>query len=414
VRRSDERLSGRSSGPGRAGYVDAPLVVTWETTRACDLACVHCRADACADRDPEELDTPTARALMRQVAGFGERPPAFVFTGGDPLKRPDLMELVRYGRSLGLPVGVTPASTPLLTRETVERLAEAGVRRMALSLDGSTAERHDGFRGEAGSFRTVLRAAAHARRAELPLQINTTVTAGTASDLPEIARRVTDLGAVMWEVFFLVPVGRGARLEPLGPDEHEEVLTWLCRHQREAPYRIVTVEAPFYRRVARQLRARERQTSSGRARPAGGRKARHRPTGSTGDANGFVFVSYRGEVFPSGFLPLSAGNVRTGDLVEIYRNSRLFRALRDRDRLGGKCGRCEFRFLCGGSRARAFAAHGDPLAEDPFCPYVPEGSPRLSGPGRQVRRRGGTAGTVAGVSFVRIRSSDPDDPEPAR
>ena len=305
---------GRS--PGREGYVDRPIVVTWEVTQACDLACKHCRADAVPERAEGELSTAEGRAFLDQVKDFGEPHPVVVFTGGDPLKRPDLLELAEYGTGLGLPMAVTPASTPLLTREALERLAEVGVRRVALSLDGSTAGSHDGFRQEQGSFDIIHRAARDAADVGLPIQINTTVCQDTVDELPAIAGLVEELGAVMWEVFFLVPVGRGTALEALSPERHEEVLEWLYRTSREAPFRVITVEAPFYRRVGRQVEKREKaearargETVDGRDRPAG-------PRGSTGDGNGFVFVSHRGEVFPSGFLPLSGGNVRRESIVD--------------------------------------------------------------------------------------------------
>ena len=297
-----------------------------------------------------------------------------VFTGGDPLKRPDLLELIRHGTSLGLPMAVTPASTPLLTREVLERFSEAGVRRVALSLDGATPESHDGFRGETGSFEIIRRAARDAGELDLPIQINTTVCRDTVSELPAVAELVEELGAVMWEVFFLVPVGRGSVLDPLTPWQHEGVLEWLYRRQKEAPYRLITVEAPFYRRIGRQVEVEEKARRRARGEPVDGRSGRGgvAPQGSTGDGNGFVFVSHLGEIFPSGFLPVSGGNVRTDDIVDVYRDAPLFRWLRDKELLRGKCGGCEYRQVCGGSRARAFAVSGDWLQQDPFCPYLPK------------------------------------------
>jgi radical SAM protein len=357
--------------PGRNGYEDAPLVVTWEVTQACELACRHCRADACPGRHPGELDTSEGRALLDQVAGFGDPGPVVVFTGGDPLMRPDLLELARYGTDRGLRMAVTPASTSLLTRDVLERFRDAGIRRVALSLDGATAASHDGFRGEAGSFRIIREAARHAAELDLPIQINTTVCRDTAGELPAIADLVEEMGAVMWEVFFLVPVGRGSMLDALTPWRHEWLLEWLYRRQKAAPFRVITVEAPFYRRVGRQMEAKDKARRRARGETLDG-KGRSAPSGSTGDGNGFVFVSHLGEVFPSGFLPVSAGNVREDHLVELYRRSDLFRWLRDKDRLLGKCGACEFKQVCGGSRARAYAVHGDWLREDPFCPYIPD------------------------------------------
>lgn len=339
-------------------YRRAPRVVIWEVTRACPLRCAHCRAEAVRDRHPDELDTEEGRALIDQIAGFGTPPPVLVFSGGDPLQRPDLLELAGHARDRGLPTAVIPAPTSDVDRRTVRSLRDAGVARMALSLDGATADTHDAFRGEPGSFRAALEAAEHARSEGLPIQINTTVTRNTRDELPAVADRVEALGAVTWEVFFLVPLGRGARLEAPTPEETEETLEWLYRRQRSAPFRVVTVEAPMYRRIASRIEVAE-----------GGDSV---IAGTTSDGNGFVFVSHTGEVCPSGFLPVSGGDVREGDVVEIYREAPVFRDMRDPDRLKGKCGACEYRRLCGGSRARAWAVTGDWLESDPFCAYVPE------------------------------------------
>jgi radical SAM protein with 4Fe4S-binding SPASM domain len=336
-------------------YDETPLIVTWEVTQACALSCDHCRADAIEERHPEELSTTEGKALVDEVAGF-DPSPVLVFSGGDPLERPDLFELTAYATER-VPTAVTPAPTPALDRETVARFADAGVRRMALSLDGATAERHDAFRGEAGSFATVRRAAAWAAEEGLDMQVNTTVTAETVDDLPAIADLVADLGAVMWEVFFLVPLGRGGALDELDPARAELVLAWLHDHAREAPYRVITVEAPHYRRIATAR-------SDGDAH-----------VGSTRAGRGFVFVSHTGDVYPSGFLPVGVGNVRETPLSDLYREADLMQKLRDADEFTGPCGRCPHRRQCGGSRSRAFAATGDPLASDPLCEWVAEGLP---------------------------------------
>ncbi len=355
-----------SSGPSPHGELDfdrAPMVLTWEISQACALQCVHCRAEARPHRHPDELTTDEARAVIDRVADFEPRPPYLVFSGGDPLERPDLEELAAYAVSLGVQTAVTPASSPLLTRERLERLRDAGVVRIALSLDGATAEAHDGFRGEPGSFATIMQAATHAQELGLAVQVNSTVTRNTAGDFPRMAELVEEMGVVMWEVFFLVPVGRGAVLEALGPDETEGFLEWLAETQERVPFRIITVEAPHYRRIAHR-----------RARARGDRGAR---VGSTGDGKGFVFVSHTGEIYPSGFMSLSGGNVRQDDLVEVYRDAPLFRELRDPDGFRGKCGVCEYRSICGGSRARAWAVTGHHLESDPFCAYVPRQYQRM-------------------------------------
>ncbi|ELZ36350.1 radical SAM protein [Halorubrum saccharovorum DSM 1137] len=333
-----------------------PLVLIWEVTQACGLACRHCRADAKPARHPDELTTAEGKRLLDDAAAFGDGQ-LVVLSGGDPLARDDLLELVSYGDDRGLRMTITPSGTRSLTPDRVEALADAGVRRMALSLDGATRDIHDRFRGEE-SFESTLEAAEAASDAALPLQINTTVCAETVDELPAIRDRVRDLGAVLWSVFFLVPVGRGRILDPISPERAEAVMEWLHGVAESEPFGVKTTEAPFYRRVGIQSDGDE-----GAARRRGGITA----------GRGFAFVSHTGEAYPSGFLPESAGNVRDRSIVDIYRHSDLFESLREPDRLKGKCGACEFRRVCGGSRSRAFATTGDPLESDPLCPYVPEG-----------------------------------------
>jgi len=372
---------------------DRPFVLIWEVTRACELACEHCRAEATPERHPDELDTEAGKALLDQARAFGEGQ-LVVLSGGDPAARPDLLELVEYGTDVGLSMTVTPSGTESLTREVIEGLADAGVRRIALSIDGGSAEAHDGFRGEAGSYAATLRAAQQASEAGVPLQVNTTVCARTVDELPAIRELVADLDAALWSVFFLVPVGRGTVLEPVSPGRAEALMEWLHEVSGEESFGVKTTEAPHYRRVAIQRRraaAPEGAASGapgsggpgdeapGDGSPSGGRSSGRSgpggPSRRTGivAGDGFAFVSHTGEVFPSGFLPKSAGTVPQESLVDVYRNSDLFERLRDRDELRGKCGACEFRHVCGGSRSRAFAATGDPLGSDPLCAYVPEG-----------------------------------------
>ncbi|MFC7134244.1 MULTISPECIES: radical SAM protein [Salinibaculum] len=339
-----------TGGPGHGrDYDRTPLILTWEVTQACGLTCDHCRAEAQEERHPDELTTAEGEALIDDVASFGDPGPILVLSGGDPLERPDLFHLVEYATAQGIPTCVTPAPTDNLDRETVAQLADAGVRRIALSLDGATAAAHDGFRGEEGSYEAVFRTARQAREVGLPIQINTTVTAATVDSLPDIADIVADLGAAMWEVFFLVPVGNGTDLEPLSPPASVELMEWLYERQRGAPFRLITVEAPHYRVVAQQVDSDAR-------------------VGSTRAGRGFLFVSHTGEVYPSGFLPRSAGSVREASVVDVYRESQLLRSLRDADGFAGRCGTCPHRSVCGGSRSRAYAAHGDALASDPLCP----------------------------------------------
>jgi radical SAM protein len=348
----------------------APRLVYWEATRACELACVHCRAEAIPHRHPLELSTHEAKALFRQIATFSADPkrlPHLVITGGDPLQRPDLFDLIEYGRGLGLPISVTPAGTPRLNPQTLRQFKEVGIRSLALSLDGSDASRHDAFRGVRGSFRWTLAATRSAQAQRIPLQINTMVTADTLEDLPRLYHLVSEVGVSRWALFFLISVGRGRQLEEITPRQCERLLHWLCdlAESPETSFALKTTEAHHFRRIVYlRMRARGLEEEAILQTPIG------RSFGVR-DGNGIVFISHLGQIYPSGFLPLSAGDVRQESLMEIYCHSELFCALRDADRLKGKCGHCPFRAICGGSRARAYAATGDPLESDPLCLYQP-------------------------------------------
>jgi radical SAM protein len=364
----------------------SPFIAIWETTRACALACVHCRAAAIPRRDPGELTTDEGKALLDRIATFGEPPPLVVLTGGDPLRRPDIPELVAHGTRRGLMVSLTPSGTAAVTEDKLRALREAGLARLAVSLDGAEADAHDAFRGVRGSHRYTLRIIERARALGLGLQINTTVCRQTVKELPALVDQVADFGVVLWALFFLIPVGRAQVDQGLTADEIEEVLHWAAELQRRVPFGIKTTEAPHYHRVLAEV-ARDREqrfTSSGSSAAGAQTWPPHAPTPRTTvgrpsmraaravtDGNGFVFVDHLGNICPSGFLPLPAGNVRRDDLVAVYREHPLFVALRDPARLGGRCGRCEWRERCGGSRARAHALTGDPLAEDPGCAHEP-------------------------------------------
>ncbi|MDR7517912.1 MAG: TIGR04053 family radical SAM/SPASM domain-containing protein [Armatimonadota bacterium] len=343
----------------------APLLVYWELTRACDLACRHCRAEAIRARHPQELTTAEVEAVLDDARRFGDPLPHLVFTGGDPLQRPDLLTLVRAARARGFRVSVAPSGTTRLDASAVADLAAAGVESMSVSLDGSAAARHDAFRGVPGCFETTVRAARWIREAGLGLQVNTLVTDETAADLPAIFRLVSELGAARWSLFFLVPVGRGRLLREVSADDAERLCHWLVDLAATTRCALATTEAPHYRRVAyRRMRA------AGLTDPEILRTPVGRGFGVR-DGNGIVFISHTGDVFPSGFLSLPAGSVRRHSLVDLYRHADLFVRLRDPSRLLGRCGRCPFRLLCGGSRARAWARTGNPLASDPLCPYRP-------------------------------------------
>ncbi|MFQ5897586.1 MAG: TIGR04053 family radical SAM/SPASM domain-containing protein [Candidatus Methylomirabilia bacterium] len=344
---------------------NAPLRVYWELTQACDLACRHCRAEAIPWCDPNELTTAEARQLLVQLLEFGRPRPHLVLTGGDPLKRADLWELISHGIGLGLPLSLAPSATHALGREMIDRLKAAGIKAMSLSLDGSTAKIHDGIRQVRGCFARTVEAALDTVAAGIPLQINTLVTAENLDDLPKLHPLVRVLGAARWSLFFLIPVGRGRMLGEVDPARCEELLRWLAELSTESPFVITTTEAPHYRRVVLQ-----RMRVAKHEREERGTSPIRRGFGMR-DGNGIMFISHTGEVMPSGFLPLVAGNVRTASPVELYRESPLFQQLRQPERFEGRCGHCEFREICGGSRARAYAASGNPFGEDPLCPYEP-------------------------------------------
>jgi radical SAM protein len=359
-------------------FAQRPMLVFWETTRACLLACRHCRASATTQAPPGELSTEEGHALIEQVAGFGRPYPILVLTGGDCLLRPDLFQLVEHAVSLGIPVCLSPSVTPVLDEAMAARVARSGVRAISVSLDGCGARIHDGVRGIAGHFDATVAAIGQFVASGVTVQVNTTVMEGNVDDLPGIAALVARAGAHIWEVFFLVQVGRGAAARPVSPTAHED----LCHFLYDAStygFIVRTVEAPFFRRVVTTRRAGAPVPESALYRklsaelvgflgPGTGRPSAH--TAPTRDGKGIVFIAHDGEVYPAGFLPLGLGSVRTRPLREIYRDDPLLKSIRAA-RFTGRCGRCEYADLCGGSRARAYAATGDPLGEDPACPYQP-------------------------------------------
>lgn len=339
----------------------------WEMTQACDLACVHCRACATPRRDPEELTTAEGKRLMDSVAAM--RTPLLVLTGGDPAKREDLAELVAYGSSIGLSVAVTPSGTPLMTRELLSDLKDAKVARVAVSVDGPTPEIHDRFRGVAGSFEHSLRILTDAREVGIERQVNTTIGEHNRMSLRDMAALVEGTGAMLWSVFVVVPTGRAARSLLLDARTLERDLEHLADIMETAPFDVKTTAAPHFRRVLLQRRERD---AVGLCRDVDSDGVVHGMRGIN-DGVGLAFVSHRGDVYPSGFLPVAAGNVRTADLGQVYRDAPIFRDARDHGALEGKCGVCPFKVVCGGSRARAFALGGSVFASDPLCPYVPKG-----------------------------------------
>ena len=353
-------------------FDQSPMLVIWEVTQACDLACVHCRASAQSERHPSELTTEQGYRLLDEIRRFGE--PLMVFTGGDPLKRPDLFELIRHSVGLGLRTNVTPSATPLLTAEAIEGFQAAGISRMALSLDGPDAASHDDFRGIPGTFDRAMFALTHARDIGLDTQLQTTVTRRNMARLREMAEIAREVRTKMWSLFFLIVTGRAAEQDDLRAEEYEQVFEFMYDLSKTAPFGVKTTEAMHYRRyVAQRVRAEHGVTENENAKGVAWR------TAGVSDGKGFVFVSHTGEIFPSGFLPVSGGNVLQDSLTSVYRDSPLFRTLRDTTQREGKCGICEYQKVCGGSRSRAYALTGDYLAEDPRCVYQPHLAEAVAG-----------------------------------
>jgi len=370
-------------------FSERPFTVIWETTRACDLACLHCRAEANGHRSAGELTFAEAQRLIRDIKAFGPPYPIFILTGGDPAKRPDVFDVIACARGEGLRIAMTPSATPLITRQAVRGFAEAGLVRLALSLDGKNASTHDGFRGVEGSFARTLQILDWCREFSLETQIHTTVTRHVLDDLPAIAEKIADWGIKLWALFLLIAVGRASRPEVrrlnISARQFESLFHWLYDLAQSAPFDVTPREGYHYRRVLLQRKATElgvpvgellNQVESRRLTPSdlasSGKATRilRAPLG-VNDGKGVVFISHTGDVQPSGFLNLVGGNFLSMSLVDVYQKSPLFVRMRDCAQIGGKCGVCEFRRVCGGSRARAYAMTGDALAEDPACAYEP-------------------------------------------
>lgn len=346
----------------RLDFERSPLLVFYEVTRACDLVCQHCRACAQTCPHPAELRPAQSLELVDQLTEFPQ-PPMLILTGGDPLKRPDIFSLTEYATRSGLHVSITPSATPLVTRDAIRRLRDAGLSRMAISIDGSDATTHDAIRGVSGSFQRSLEILSDARSAGLSLQINTTLSPINVAQLEDMAELFANFGIDMWSVFFLVPVGRGETMARLSAVECEAAFERLWRLSQEHPFAIKTTEAPHYRRYELQQRKRfTEDTTNGPPRFV---------TSGVNDGRGVMFVSHTGTIHPSGFVPVVCGVFPLQHVVRVYQTSPIFRALRDSNRLEGKCGRCEFRKVCGGSRARALAVTGNLLASEPDCIYEP-------------------------------------------
>ncbi len=366
-----------------------PRLIFWETTAGCNLACIHCRRVTVADQLlPQDLSTAEAFDLIDQIAAFAR--PIFVLSGGEPLFRPDIFDIARRAAEAGLIVALATNAT-LIDAGVARRIRQAGVQRVSVSLDGADAPTHDIFRG-AGAFERALAGMAHLRQAGVPVQINTTVARHNLHQMPETLALAQELDAVALHLFLLVPVGCGVEIaadQQITPDEYEQVLNWMYDAEMQGGVELKATCAPHYFRIARQRQVEERRQGVFRERPAShhrqahmvgqvanlphnGPQAMHTMTKGCLAGTGVCFVSHRGEVFPCGYLPLQAGNVRQQPFREIWEGSALFAELRDPDLLTGKCGLCEFKRVCGGCRARAYGMTLEYLGEEPFCTYQPE------------------------------------------
>lgn len=343
-----------------AGYDfnERPFLVFWEITRACALACSHCRAEAIPKRNPDELTTEESKHLIDQLIELA--PPMLILTGGDPLMRRDHIDLVRYATERGQHVGLSPSATELLLRADFAELKAAGVQRMSLSLDGATRETHDAFRGVTGTFDRTIEAVRRAHAVGLDLQMNTTLTRSNLHEYEAFKQLMFELKPAMWSVFLLVPTGRAGLAELPDAADLERIFEDMAGLVGNAPFAVKTTEGHHFRRVLMQKMGAKGRTMQGMRSPQGIR-----------DGRGVMFISHTGVVSPSGFLPIDCGNIREKHPAEIYRHNPLFVSLRDNDALQGKCGLCEYRSACGGSRSRAYGIYGDPFAADPACPYIP-------------------------------------------
>ncbi|WP_138417089.1 TIGR04053 family radical SAM/SPASM domain-containing protein [Aquibacillus sediminis] len=359
-------------------YNESPFIAIWEVTRACQLKCVHCRADAQTKPHPDELNHCEGFQLIDQIYEMNN--PMLVFSGGDCMMREDLFELADYAVKKGMRVSITPSATPNVTKDKMKMAKNVGLSRWAISLDGPTSEIHDQFRGINGSFALTIEKLEDLKALGIPFQINTVISRYNYDHLQQMADLVEELGAVMWYIFLLVPTGRGQLEACISPAEHEKVFTWLYELNKTSPFDIKTTAAQHYRRVVLQQKSKEKLITKGSIEYQDTIPTDHasmidginRAPKAVNDGNGFIFISHTGDVLPSGLLPIKVGNVRDTRLKTIYRESPILKKLRNPDLYKGKCGLCEFRYVCGGSRSRAYAVTGDYLQSEPYCVYIPK------------------------------------------
>ena len=374
-------IESHSNSFHRGQFESRPLLVFWEMTKACGLACQHCRACAQLEPGPDELTTSEGFSLIDDLAEIGRPRPILILTGGDCLQRDDVVEIARYAQSRLVPVAISPSVTSRLTAQVLDQLRSCGVHSASLSLDGSSAKTHDALRGIPGHFDATLDAVRLLKRHGYTTQINTTVMSGNLLELADIAGTMVDYGVDVWEVFFLINIGRGSEVLESSAAENEDVCNFLVDASRYG-FTVRTVEAPFFRRIATQRKAHldeeiipepgplYRELHQRLIARLGQPTAPVRtPSAATRDGKGIIFVATNGDIYPSGFMPYRLGNIREDRLVDVYCENAVLRDIRAA-RFEEPCGSCEFAQLCGGSRARAYAFSGDPLGADPGCLLV--------------------------------------------
>lgn len=365
---SHQHKTGTPSRASSVSYDQSPFLVLWELTRACTLACSHCRANAIRQRDNRELTFQECQRVLDDLTIF-DRLPLIVLTGGDPVWRPDLFQIIKEAKLRQFSVAITPSATPRTTKNIIVEFKQSGIVRIAVSLDGPDAETHDRFRGVQGSFQWTHDIVNWANQAQIPLQINTTIWKGNIDKFDAMADTVKTFNPILWSLFFLVPTGRAGQEMQIEAQEAEFILSKMAELADTNEYDVKATAAPHFRRILLQ-RANALNNADLKQVDPKMKLGALRAYQSVNDGKGILFISHTGDIYPSGFLPLSAGNVRDDSLVEIYRQHPLFTALRDSELLRGKCGHCRYKAVCGGSRARAFAQSGDYLAEDPLCSYI--------------------------------------------
>lgn len=365
--------------PRPIDYNSKPILIFWETTKACDLACKHCRASALLDALPDEMNLDESLSFVEQIREFGSPYPVLILTGGDIMKKSGLEEILKRTKELGIPTSMSPSATPLLNENAFALMKKYGVKSLSLSLDGASSDSHDWLRGYIGTFDKTLDLARRIISEGFTLQVNTTVFKRNVHELPRLLKILLDTKVKTWEVFSLIKTGRGIDSEDLGPEAYEDVFNYLEFASRYG-ISIRTVEAPFFRRILLERERSEYRGGSlytklvedtiGLLGKPGDRSKGH--TSQTRDGKGIIFVAHNGDVNPSGFLPIKLGSVKEKTIVDIYRNSETLIKLRDSRNFKGRCGACEYSDVCGGSRSRAYSYFGDIFQEDPRCVYVPK------------------------------------------